>query len=198
MLTLEPSFCFLYRSNQGLAPQTKQETASSTLTILLLSAAGQVGYIGIAGKDLGNVLLGLNATDLNQTIATLGYCLRNGICCLCFSLGADDICLPLLLCFFDYESSALGLLLGNLLLLDGLGEFSAKSHVGDGNILQGDVELGCALHQVGLNSSRDGFSLGDELGGVELSHDGFEDFIANGWKHTLIVILTKVLREMTC
>jgi hypothetical protein len=32
--------------------------------------------------------------------------------------------------------------------------------------------------------------LRDELGGVELGHDGFEDFVADGGEHTLIVVGT--------
>jgi hypothetical protein len=37
----------------------------------------------------------------------------------------------------------------------------------------------------------DGFSLGDEFGGVELGDDGFEDFVADGGEDSFVVILTQ-------
>jgi hypothetical protein len=35
--------------------------------------------------------------------------------------------------------------------------------------------------------------LGDELGGVELCDDGFEDFVSDGGEDALVVVLAKVL-----
>jgi hypothetical protein len=35
--------------------------------------------------------------------------------------------------------------------------------------------------------------LGDEFCGVELGDDGFEDFVADGGKDTLIVVETEIL-----
>jgi len=50
-----------------------------------------------------------------------------------------------------------------------------------------------ALEQIGADAVGDGFSLCDELGGIELSDDGFEDFVADGGKDTLIVVGTEIL-----
>lgn len=55
------------------------------------------------------------------------------------------------------------------------------------------MELGGALHQVGANALGDGLTLGNEFGGVELGDDGLEDFVANGGKDTLVVILAELL-----
>ena len=49
----------------------------------------------------------------------------------------------------------------------------------DGDVFEGDVEFLCALEEVGPYSVRDGFSLCDEFGGVELRDDGLEDFVAD-------------------
>jgi len=63
--------------------------------------------------------------------------------------------------------------------------------VRNGNVFEGDVELLSSAEEIGTDTVRDSFSLRDELGGVELSDDGFEDFIADGGEDTLVVILTK-------
>jgi hypothetical protein len=51
----------------------------------------------------------------------------------------------------------------------------------NGDILKGDVEFLCALEEIGTDAVADSFSLGDEFGGIELSYDGFEDFVTDGW-----------------
>ena len=65
--------------------------------------------------------------------------------------------------------------------------------MGDGDILEGDVELGGAAEEVGADAVGDGFTLGDEFGGIELGDDGLEDFVSDRGEDTLIVILTEVL-----
>jgi hypothetical protein len=65
--------------------------------------------------------------------------------------------------------------------------------VGNGNILQGNVELGCTAKEVGTDTVGDGFTLGNEFGSIELGDDGLEDFVSDRGKDTLIVILTEVL-----
>jgi hypothetical protein len=50
----------------------------------------------------------------------------------------------------------------------------------DGDILESDVEFLGALQEVASDAVGDGFTLGDELGGVELGDDGFEDFVSDG------------------
>lgn len=63
----------------------------------------------------------------------------------------------------------------------------------DGHVLEGDVELRGALRQVRLDALRDGLSLGDELGGVELCDDRLQDFVADGGEDTLVVVGAEVL-----
>lgn len=63
----------------------------------------------------------------------------------------------------------------------------------DRYILESDVEFLCTLEKIGADPVADCFTLGNELGGVELGDDGFEDFVANGGENTLVVILAKIL-----
>jgi len=65
--------------------------------------------------------------------------------------------------------------------------------VGDGDILEGNVELGSTAEEVGADTVGDGFTLGNEFGGIELGDDGLEDFVSDRGEDTLIVILTEVL-----
>jgi hypothetical protein len=65
--------------------------------------------------------------------------------------------------------------------------------VRDADVLEGDVELRGPLKEVGADAVRDGFALGDELGGVELGDDGFEDLVADGGEDALVVVLAQVL-----
>jgi hypothetical protein len=65
--------------------------------------------------------------------------------------------------------------------------------VGDGDVLEGNVELAGALEQVGADLVGDGLALGDELGGVELGDDGLEDLVTDGGEDTLIVVEAEVL-----
>lgn len=67
--------------------------------------------------------------------------------------------------------------------------------MGDAHVLEGDVELGGTLQQVGADTLRDGLTLGDELGGVELGDDGLENFVADGGEDSLVVVLAKGLDE---
>lgn len=179
------SFCLWFLS---LTPQSQQET--SAFASLLTLAAGQICDVGVGGKSLGDVTGGIDPTDLNQTAAGLGNRLADNIGTLGFTLSADDVGLTLLLGALDDEPRPLGVLLGDLLLLDGAGELLAEGHVGDGDVFQGDVELRGTLEKVGADAVGDGFTLCDELGRVELGHDGLEDFVADGREHTLVVVGT--------
>ena len=58
----------------------------------------------------------------------------------------------------------------------------------DGDVLEGDVELGGPFEQVGADARRDGLPLRDQFGGVELGDDGFEDFVADGGEDALVVV----------
>ena len=64
----------------------------------------------------------------------------------------------------------------------------------DGDIFQGNVELVGALKEIGADAVGDGFSLCDELGGVELGDNGLENFVSDRGKDTLVVVEAKVLR----
>lgn len=63
----------------------------------------------------------------------------------------------------------------------------------DGDVLEGNVELGSAEGEVVLDSSRNGFTLCDQLCGIELGDDGLQDFISDRRQDSLIVINTEVL-----
>lgn len=63
----------------------------------------------------------------------------------------------------------------------------------NGNVLKSDVKLLGTLEEVAADAVGDGFTLGDELCGIELGDDGFKDFVSDGWEDTLIVILPEVL-----
>ena len=65
----------------------------------------------------------------------------------------------------------------------------------DGDVFESDVELRGALQEIGTYAGGDGFSLRDQLGGVELGDDGFEDFVANGGEDALIVVETEGLED---
>ena len=65
--------------------------------------------------------------------------------------------------------------------------------MGDGDILEGNVELGSTAEEVGADAVGDGFTLGDEFGGIELGDDGLEDLVSDRGEYTLIVVLTEVL-----
>ena len=158
-----------------------------------LAATGQVRHVGVGSQNLRNLPGSLNLSDLDQAIASLGNSLADGLCTLGLTLGADDVGLALLLGALDDEARTLGILLRNLLLLDGLGELLSEGHVGDGNVLERNVELGGALDEVGADALRDGLALGDELGGIELGDNGLEDFVTDGGENTLVVILAEVL-----
>lgn len=176
-----------------LVAKTKQQ--ASALATLLALTTRQICDVGVGRESLSNIAAGLNTTDLNQATAGLGNSLGNNIGGLGLTLGADDVGLALLLSTLDDESRPLGVLLGDLLLLDGLGEFLSEGHVGDRDILQGDVELGSALQEISTDTVGDGFTLGDQLCGVELGDDSLEDFVSDGRENTFIVIGTVGLSE---
>jgi hypothetical protein len=140
-----------------------------------------------------NVSRRLDPSDLHQPITGLSNRLANRLGALSFTLRTDNVGLAFLFGALDDEAGSLGVLLGDLLLLDGFGEFLAEGHVRDGDVLEGDVELLGALEEVGADAVGDGFTLGNELGGVELGDDGFEDFVADGGEDALVVVWDEVL-----
>lgn len=63
----------------------------------------------------------------------------------------------------------------------------------DGDVFERDIEFASAPGQLGLYPGRNGFSLSDELRGIELGDDCFEDFVSDGGEDTLVVVLSEVL-----
>lgn len=126
-----------------------------------------------------DISAGFDPSDLDQTISCLCHRLADDVCRFCFTLSTDDVRLSLLFCLFDDESCSFGILLGNLLLLDSSCEFATEGHMGDGNVFKRNVELLGAASQICLNALRNRFSLSDEFSGIELSYDGFEDFVTD-------------------
>lgn len=171
-----------------LTPQTEQE--ASALVSILSFSTGQVSNVGVRGQSLGDLPAGLDTTDLNQSAASLSDGLADNFSTQGFTLSANDVGLALLLGTLDNESGPLGILLGDLLLLDSPCELLSEGHVCNGDVLEGDVELSSTLHQVSAYTVGNSFTLCDQLGGVELGHDGLEDFVSDGREDTLIVIGT--------
>ena len=176
-----------------LRPQPKQEIPLPFVPSAAAASTGQVRDVRVVGQHLRDILLGLDPPNLNHTIAALSHGLGNDIGRLTLTLGSNDVGLTFLLGLLDNEPCAFGFLLRNLLLFNGFGEFAAEGHVGDADVFQGDVEVGGAFEQVGADLVRDGFTLRDQFGGVELGDDGFEDFVADGGEDTLVVVLAEGL-----
>ncbi len=63
----------------------------------------------------------------------------------------------------------------------------------NGDIFKGNIEFLCTLKEISSNAVADSFTLRDELSGIKLGYDRLKDFVANGWKNTFIVILSKTL-----
>ena len=59
----------------SLTPQTKQEATARLAAVRPRGATGQVRDVGISCQHLRNVLLCLDSSDHDQTIATLCHCL---------------------------------------------------------------------------------------------------------------------------
>ena len=64
----------------------------------------------------------------------------------------------------------------------------------DGDIFESDVELVGALEEIGADAVGDGFSLCDELGGVELGDNGLKNFVSDRGEDTLVIVEAKILR----
>eukprot|EP00968_Pinguiococcus_pyrenoidosus_P024561 scaffold4847_cov265-Pinguiococcus_pyrenoidosus.AAC.5 len=71
-----------------------------------------------------------------------------------------------------HESLALGLLLSDLLVLDGLRKLPAEGEVRDGHVVQDEVEVLRAFRQRVADLVGDGGALAQQLLGVVLRHHG--------------------------
>mmetsp|Transcript_3612 Transcript_3612/g.8684 ORF Transcript_3612/g.8684 Transcript_3612/m.8684 type:complete len:310 (-) Transcript_3612:99-1028(-) len=156
-----------------------------------LLAVGQVHDIRGLGECLSNVLRGIDAAHLDEAAAMLLERLGNHLCGLGLALGADDRRLPLLLRSCHDELLPLGVLLGNLLLLDCPGELFAVGEVGDGDVVHQDVELPCAMDDGLADLLRDMLALRQQLLRIVLRNRGLHHLVGNGWDHALVVVLAE-------
>ena len=93
-----------------------------------------------------------------------------------------------LLGLHDEILGSLSFLLGNLLELYSVGELLTKSHLGDGDIINNNLEvLGTVLKSL-ADHKEHLFSLGEQLAGIVLSDDRSDCLINNRGEHTLIVV----------
>ena len=143
-----------------LTPQSQQQARVLSTTFLTLSTR-QVSNIRVARQRVRNLLASIDPPNLNKSTSGLPNRLADNIRTLSLTLGTNDIRLSFLLSTLDDEPRTLGVLLRNLLLLDGAGELLSEGHVGDGDVFQGDVELRGTLEEVGPDAVGDGFTLGD-------------------------------------
>lgn len=173
--------------NNSLTPQPKEQPRILS-TFLSIPTTREISDVGVTSQRVRNLPARINPANLNQPTSSLGHGLADNIRTLSFTLGADNVCLTLLLGPLDNEPRAFGVLLRDLLLLNGLGELPPERHVRDGDILESDVELRGAFHQVRADPVRHGFTLGDQFGGVKLGDDSFEDFVADGGEDTFVVV----------
>lgn len=179
-----------------LSSNVEKERVARRGTAGSVPTLGQVGNVVGLGKSSGNLLGGLNSSNHEETVTSLLKGLGNGLGGLGLSLSSDNGSLSLLLGLLDDESSSLGVLLGNLLLLDGLGELLTEGHVGDGDILKSNVELTGSLDEILSDSGGHDLSLGNELGGIKLGDNGLEHLVTNGGKNSLVVIKTEGLVDV--
>lgn len=79
------------------------------------------------GDQRTNLPSSFNLSELNKGVSSPVECSTDGVGSLCLSLCSDDGCLSFLLGLFDHKLGSFGILLSNLLLLDGGGEFFSES-----------------------------------------------------------------------
>ena len=139
--------------NPNSIPQPQPQTCSLS-SLLSIATTWQIRHVGAICQSLGNLPCGIDTTDLDEAVPSLCNSLADDVRTFGLTLCTDDVCLAFLLGALDNEPGTLGVLLG-------------------------DAELLCTPHQVRADAVRDRFSLGDELGGVELRDDGLEDFVAD-------------------
>ena len=135
----------------SLAPPRRRRSAvrqpEEQIGPALLAARRQVRHAARARQRLRDLLRGVDASDFNQTRAALLEGPRNDLGGGGLALGADDRRLLFLLRFRDDVGLALGLLLGDLLLLDGARELLAEDEVRDRDVVQNNVEVVRALRE---------------------------------------------------
>lgn len=132
----------------------------------------------------------LQPSQLQETLVAPD-CLSDKLSGPSLSLCSDDDGLLLLDRLVDQERRSLSDLLGDLLCLDGVSELGGESDVGDGDIVQDKVEAAGSSGQVVTDQTGNHLSLSNQLRGVELSDDRFEDFIDNRREDSLVVVCSE-------
>lgn len=94
---------------------------------------------------------------------------------LSFSLGLNDLLLTLLNSLLNHEGCTLSLLRCNLLGFDGCWVLGRKRKLGDGNVVQNDVEIQGTLDQTFADKKWNLLALCDQLRGIELGNNSFQN-----------------------
>ena len=110
--------------------QSQQEVRAAAL-----AARRQVGDAARPRQRLRDLLRGVDAPHFNEARAALLEGPANNLGGGGLALGADDARLFFLLRFRDDVGLALGLLLGDLLLLDGAAELLAEDQMRDRDVI---------------------------------------------------------------
>lgn len=64
--------------------------------------------------------------------------------------------------------------------------------MGNGHVVQDEVEPQCSPLQIVAHETRHHFTLSDQLRRVELCHDRLEDLIDDGGENTLIIVCSEL------
>ena len=104
------------------------------------------------------------------------------------SLRLDHRRPALLLRLVHDEPRPLRLLLRHLLRLDGRGVLLAEGEVRNGHVVQDEVELSGALQKHRANLARDCLAHRDQLRGIVLRDDGFENLVHDRRQDALVVV----------
>ncbi|KAI3491159.1 hypothetical protein L1887_44557 [Cichorium endivia] len=145
-------------------------------------------------EDGGNVASRLELSELEEALVLLDG-LADEFGGLGLTLRLDDDRGLLLDGLVDEEGGTQRGLLCDLLRLDGVGEFGREGDVGDGDVIEDEVEALGACGEVVAHQSRHHLSLGDELGGVELGDDRLEHLVHDRGQHALVVVRAELAED---
>ncbi|GIX65057.1 tyrosine-protein phosphatase Lar isoform X1 [Babesia caballi] len=144
-------------------------------------------------QRLCDLLGGLQLPNLQHTRTVRLYRTRNQVGRLGLALRLDDGRQLLLLALLHDELDPLRLLLGHLLLLNGLAEVLAVAEVRDRHVVELDVELLRPRRYRQPDVSRHLVPLGQQRLGVVPGHHGLEHLVADRGQHTLVVVRPQLL-----
>mmetsp|Transcript_20392 Transcript_20392/g.36628 ORF Transcript_20392/g.36628 Transcript_20392/m.36628 type:complete len:300 (+) Transcript_20392:422-1321(+) len=174
--------------SQCLFVNTQKKSRVPPISTIRRSTTRQVCDIPSPCQLRGNFFRCVNSSHLHNGISRLLHSFCNDGGCLCLSLSPRHICYPLLLSPLHHILLPLCLLRGHLLRLDGLHKFTAERQVGDGDIIQRQMEMRPALNQFGLDPVRNLSTLTQKLLRIVLRHNRLENLISNRRQNTLIKI----------